>query len=524
MTKSIAATLKSAAKAKKTKTPPHLMISARAGTGKTTTLVEGLKVLKGLPTAFTPSEQQAAIWESLALSKDARTVCFVAFNKSIATELASRIPAGCEAMTMHSMGFKAVNRALPGLRVNEHRVTDLIAKEMGRDIYDLRKEKPVLLAAAKKLVGLVKMNLAETTVESLTELASHYDVETDGCRAEVFDLVPKIVDRCRDPRADGCLDFDDMVWLPVALDLPMFRYDLLLVDEAQDLNRCQQAIAKKCGTRLVFCGDERQAIYGFAGADSESMGRMAKELKANVLPLTVTRRCGKAIVEEAKRYVPDFSAFATNPEGVVRNALYPIQPGAAYKEKVDIGVEKSYLAEVRDGDFVVCRSNAPLVNQCFKMIRMEKKATIQGRDVGQGLISLVKKLDARTVPELVTKLGQWTAREMDKEQAKKNPSETRIQGIEDKSECLMAFIDNAATVDAVIRKIEELFTDRKDQPGVRLSSIHRAKGLESNRVYFLKPVVQGVSQRPIKDWVAEQNNNLEYVAITRAKEELIFVR
>lgn len=522
MSKSIAATLK-AAKSKAKKTPPHLMISARAGTGKTTTLVEGLKVLKGLPTAFTPSEQQAAIWASLALSGDARTVCFVAFNKSIATELASRIPAGCEAMTMHSMGFKAVNKAFTRLRVNEHRVTDLIAKELGRDIYDLRKEKPTLLAATKKLVGLVKMNLAETSIEALTELASHYDVEMDGCRADVFDLVPKIVDRCRDPLADGCLDFDDMVWLPVALDLPMFRYDLLLIDEAQDLNRCQQAIAKKCGTRLVFCGDERQAIYGFAGADSESMPRLAKELKANVLPLTVTRRCGKKIVEEAKRHVPDFSAFETNPEGVVRNALYPIQPGAAFKEKVDIGVEKSYLAEVRDGDFVVCRSNAPLVNQCFKMIRMGKKATIQGRDVGQGLISLVKKLDARTVPELVTKLNQWTARELDKEQAKKNPSETRIQGIEDKSECLMAFVDNAATVDGVVRKIEELFTDRKDQPGVRLSSIHKAKGLESQRVYFLRPAVQPVNQRQQKAWVADQEANLVYVAVTRAISELVFV-
>lgn len=61
-------------KAARPATPPHLIIEARAGTGKTTTLVEGLKVMRGVETAFTPSEQQRAIWDSLSLSRDAKTV------------------------------------------------------------------------------------------------------------------------------------------------------------------------------------------------------------------------------------------------------------------------------------------------------------------------------------------------------------------------------------------------------------------------------------------------------------------
>src|SRR6185503_5121579 len=66
---------------------PHLIIEARAGTGKTTTLIEGLKYMRGLSVSITPSPQQQAVWDQLKLSADAQSVCFVAFNKSIATEL-----------------------------------------------------------------------------------------------------------------------------------------------------------------------------------------------------------------------------------------------------------------------------------------------------------------------------------------------------------------------------------------------------------------------------------------------------
>lgn len=87
---------------------PHLIVAALAGTGKTTTLIEGLKHLKGLPTKITPSGQQRAVWEQLALTPASASVCFVAFNKAIATELQARVPPGCQAMTMHSLGYRAV--------------------------------------------------------------------------------------------------------------------------------------------------------------------------------------------------------------------------------------------------------------------------------------------------------------------------------------------------------------------------------------------------------------------------------
>lgn len=513
-------------KAKTTDNHPHLIVEARAGTGKTTTLVEGLKLVKGLGTGLIPSPQQAAVWEQMKLSADARTVCFVAFNKSIATELQSRVPQGCDAMTMHSMGFKAVQKAFGKVGVNKYRVQDIISEITGRDIRELRKYKPVLLKATEDLVGLCKMNLRAGTIEDCTEIAAHYDVETNGSRDEVFAMVPKVLDRCKDVPRDRSIDFDDMIWIPVSLGLSVFQYDLLLVDEAQDLNRCQQALAKSAGKRLILCGDPCQAIYGFAGADAESMPRMGKELGETergclTLPLTVTRRCGKAIVAEAQKYVPLFEAFETNPVGLIGKADYEAKKCPACAKGLPEGEtckvcnsqkQASYHDIVADGDFCLCRVNAPLVSQCFRFIKAGRKANIQGRDVGQGLISTVKKLKAADVADLVMKLSDWLHSETSKENAKRNPNENRLIALQDRYDCLMCFTEDQTTVDGVIKRIETIFTDDKTSTGIKLSSIHKAKGLEAKRVFFLMPKGAECPHPMAKSqWQKEQEINLLYV-------------
>lgn len=551
---------------------PHLIVEARAGTGKTTTLIEGLKMMRGLPTSITPSVQQAAVWEQMALSRDAETVCFVAFNKSIASELQSRVPQGCDAMTMHSMGYRAVTKALGRQEPNSYVVQDIIGELLGQDVRDLRKSKPVVLRATEDLVGLCKMNLTASTsqeynensaqfmeaatasggspewaeaanvtrnywTETLSKIARHYDIDLNGAREEVFSLVPRVLDRCKTPK--GKISFDDMVWLPVVLGLPVFQYDLLLVDEFQDTNRCQQALAKKAGKRLILVGDPRQAIYGFAGADAESMPRMERELNAGcprdeygvvtsprkcvVLPLTVTRRCGKAIVAEAQRIVPDFTAHESNGEGSVGRAQYPVDKDRRPRTGNDI-----YTGYVQDGDMVLCRCNAPLVTECFRFLKAGRKAQIQGRDIGAGLISTVKKLtkDDPTTPvrDLMFALSNWVHAEVAKEQAKRDPNETKIQSMQDRYDCLICFCDSAFTAGDVIRKIETVFTDDKKSPGIKLSSIHKSKGLEARRVFILQLDKACVPAPWAKRaWEREQEQNLHYVAITRAIEELVYV-
>lgn len=500
--------------------PPHLIVEALAGTGKTTTLVEGLKVVWGQKPSITPSPQQQEIWESLAKSKGVASVCFVAFNKSIATELQSRVPAGCSAMTLHSLGLKAVTAVLGPKKINGYRVDNIFAEITGYDGYSIRKNEKVtvLLGLCKRLVGLCKANLighegnllGETSLESAVgELADIYDIDLNGNRSRVIELVPQILERCK--QDDGEIDFDDMVWLPVALELPTTKYDLLLVDESQDLNRCQQELAIKSGERLVLCGDSRQAIYAFAGADSTSLRRMGARLQATpqgveCKQLTVTRRCSQVVVQEAQQFVPTFSAHESNRQGKISQATI-----------------QDYQATVVDGDMVVCRVTAPLVSQCFQFIKSGRKATIQGRDIGQGLSKLVEKMKAESLPELITLLEKWKDGEVAKENAKKFPSSNRIIGIEDKYDCLVYLSAGLRNVEELLTTIEALFTDQ-EKPGIRLSTIHKAKGLEAENVYLLEPEGATVPHPAAKtESEREQEWNLRYVAITRAIDTLVYV-
>lgn len=553
--------------------PPHVIIEARAGTGKTTTLIEGLKRVRGLPSDLTPSPQQAAVWESMMLSRnEARTVGFCAFNNSIANELKHRVPAGCEAMTIHSFGYRVVRAAFPSLKgVNKYRVVEILCRLTGMDIDDLKRDKPFLVNAVEELTKMVKVNLVHASTQEewdteLSELASYYDVDLGGedCpdyTREAFDLVPQVIRECKNVHKDKEIDFNDMIWLPVVLKLPVSQYDLLLVDEAQDLNRCQQALVKRAGRRLIFCGDPKQAIYGFAGADCESMPRLADELRNTdrgcvVLPLTVTRRCGKAIVREANKVVPDFEAFETNNEGRVFGTTLtgggtsPVPQ--AEKPRDGNGrrpgpAADGYVTLVDDGNFVLCRVNAPLVSECFRFLRMGRKAIIQGRDIGENLINAVKKTKAHNVSDLIHKIEEWGRKECDKENAKRHPNERRLLSIQDRVDCIISFTEGANTVDDVLKKINSVFADKQcrrcninlreevdkcprckgpvERPtGIRLSSIHKSKGLEAKKVFLLQLKGACVPHPMAKTaWQREQESNLLYVAITRAIEELCYV-
>ena len=69
-------------------------------------------------------------------------------------------------------------------------------------------------------------------------------------------------------------------------------------------------------------------------------------------------------------------------------------------------------------------------------------------------------------------------------------------------------------------KIKTIFTDEIE--GICLSTVHKIKGLEANRVFIVRPDLLPLPN--VRSWQAIQEKNLEYVAITRAKLELIYDR
>lgn len=492
---------------------PHIIVIARAGTGKTTTLVGALHALNQSKQMIKPSVQQVDIWDAVCVEKPG-TIRFAAFNKSIATELQDRVPAGVEAATLHSFGNAIVkDAARKFIKMNGWKTDNIIEKLTKRDPKDLFREGyPIILI--KRLVSLCKMELIDwkspTFPDAVQSIAAHHDLDINGNLPIILDMLPKILDAACDMSAARFeIDFDDMIWLPVILKLPVKKVGLMMVDEAQDLNRCQQELVLMMGERLCLCGDPKQAIYGFAGADCQSMERMETRLLntprgVEVLPLTTTYRCGKAIVAEANKIVPDFHAHESNGNGSV-GWLDAAQ----------------FMPTVSEADMVLCRINAPLVSVCFRLLKAGRKARIQGRDIGEGLIALIKKMRADSTDTLLEELQKWHDKETAKLAKKKFVAEAQQIALDDKYDCLVTFCGAADSVQGVMDFISKVFSDAG--PGVLLSSVHRAKGLEARKVYILQPEKMPHAMAK-SDWQVEQEYNLKYVAVTRAKETLVFVR
>lgn len=495
----------------------HVSIEAGAGCGKTTTIVEGARVALGGQSTFRPSAQQAAIWDALkAIVTPDCSLRFQAFNKAIATELASRLPSGCEANTFHGYGFKAIMKPLQYPQLDEGgRVKKLMEKQFKID----PKKDAEFLYPFIDLVSLTKLSLTDPEdLEAVEDLIDHHQIALNGSTRRALDLLPRVIDWClRCP--DRLIDYDDMVWLPIARDLRLPRVDVLLVDERQDLNRVQQELCLRSADRLVAVGDPRQAIYGFAGADAQAFERMSATLRSTdaglvELPLMETRRCPKAVVEAVRHLAPGFSALPEAPEGEVhKNVSWSILLGDS--KHASLGVP-------RPGDMVLCRTNAPLVSLCYSYLRREMPAQIQGRKIGTGLAALVRKSKAKDIPSLVRWLDQYRQSETDRIMARQKPSETALANLEDKITCLHYLTEGQPHTDAVLRRIDTLFSDKSPSGSIRLSSVHKAKGLEADRVWIAKPEILPAPWAKL-DWEKQQERNLQYVAYTRAKQCLALV-
>jgi|TARA_R110000824_G_scaffold35603_5_gene111428 superfamily I DNA/RNA helicase len=453
----------------------HMMVYAGAGTGKTYTIIEGANRIVG--------------------SKG-----FLAFNKSIATEIGKKVPLDCEAMTFHSLGLSSLKMARRDCKVDTKKTYNIINAVMGRE-YNSG-------ATLNRLISLIKSTMIEwDDRDAINEIISEYNLEFDGIREENNGIMrlPQIKNMCMDM---SIVDFDDMIWLPVVLELPVKHYDTVFVDEAQDFNEVQRRlILKTCnGGRMIVVGDPRQAIYGFRGADSTSMDLFKETLLASdkgvkQYPLTTTFRCPRLVVEEANRYVEGYFCMEGAEDGTVN-------------------VNSQFNPSI--GDLVLCRTNAPLVGHCFSLIAEGIPAYVMGRDIGYSLSLMVNKVTqngSMAIEDFLPMLETHVQRKI--EVFMRADKLTQVESLVDKKECIIHLTGRTTTVQGLLGNIKTIFGDGK-KAGVVFSTIHKAKGLEANTVWIIEtqlmphPMAKSKADR-------KQEMNLCYVAITRAKKILNYV-
>ena len=241
------------------------------------------------------------------------------------------------------------------------------------------------------------------------------------------------------------------------------------------------------------------SVYGFNAADEKNFQWFEKFPKTKVLPLSVSFRCSQAVIRKAQEIVPDIKALPDAPEGSVRDG--------------------NVLTEAQSGDFVLCRKTMPLVKLFFEFLTQRRKAIIKGSDIGIHLIELIGKIN--NIEKLIsfweTELVSF--RKDLKKQGILNPNEhSGYTALEDKVMTLLFLARLADSILDLKYKIKSIFTD--EIQGIVLSTVHKIKGLDANRVFIIRPDLLPM-QTP-KAWQAMQEKNLQYVAITRARLELIY--
>lgn len=313
---------------------------------------------------------------------------------------------------------------------------------------------------------------------------------------------------------EGQLDYDDMLYLVCLWKLRLWRNDVVIADECQDTNPVRRAmlhLALKDGGRLYAVGDRKQSIYGFTGASTDAIDLIQHEFNARELPLTVSYRCARSVVERAQTWVPYIEPAPGAHEGEVRD---------------DVPLAEA-LAMLGPDDAILCRQTAPLVTVAYGLIARGRACRIMGREIGEGLVNLVEQQKARGVDRLIEKLEIFRARESAKFIAK--GEENRAEAVRDRVDCVLVIIDALAeterTIPALIAKIRGIFVDdskSERQQVLTLCTAHRAKGKEWPKVAILRPELMP-SRAARQEWMITQEENLQYVAATRAKDTLIYV-
>ena len=486
----------------------NAIVEAVAGSGKTTTIVKAAELIN-------PSSRSI----------------FLAFNKSIAEELKTRLPRHVEARTLNSLGYGAwlkyagkttidadkvkklvralhdgVDRQYAMTNAAEFLERSIIIRDNFRALMELVRKAKVAGLAPQAVPGI--RGLVPDTTASWLDLAAHYNIELPLDTATIIPLARTVLRRSVEQT--DVIDFDDQFYMSLIYNAPFTQFDFIFVDEAQDVSDIQREILRrslKTRGRLVAVGDPHQSIYGFRGANPESLNLIRKEFNCRILPLSICYRCDRLIIERAQEIVPGIQA----------------SPSAGEGEVVELGTmdEKFDFTVFTQTDMVVCRYTAPLIKMAYRLISKHIACKVKGRDIAQGLITLIDKLKCQSVDRLVVKLNEWLETETRRALAK--DPDANLDSITDKYESLSAVIANSPfkTVDALKGEIEGMFAD--EAKGVLLlSTVHKAKGLEADRVFILDSDSMP-SRRATKAWELQQENNLIYVALTRGRHYLGFI-
>lgn len=515
-----------------------VFLNAKAGAGKTSTIMVEIEALEAL-------EKQL---------QRKLLACTVSFNTNIRDASSLKLAAmgsTVQAKTTNQLGRSIlVEAAKDGLCPAPGQCTkkkyNVIVEEIltpyksNKNYFPKLREFFKAVTATCHLVEAVRSTRVEASEVNMLNIIDHYNLEdkidiTLPSWSLIVNAVPAAIKKGIDEyNKNGLHDFNDQICLPLDFDVASPMWDVIFIDEAQDLNRARlEMICKsiKPNGVLFFVGDPNQAIQGFTYADTDSVNTIKAVTNAEEFPLSVCWRCDEKIIRLAQVVVPDIQARPNAKPGTV-DMIYHDR----FYDMLETGYKRGN--EEKDPDLVLCRVKAPLVQMCLQAIRSGKAAIVRGRDIGRNIIDLLEEIPKVPFDELGTAIEEYTDNKINKYVGKKD-AEKNIAELSDRSDTLLALLDGylytlkaayLADLDEFKEFIAKQFADdetadevAKDRvKSIIFSTIHKAKGLEYDRVFILEP---RLLPHPAAKagWNMEQEYNILYVAVTRAKKSLFFV-
>lgn len=507
----------------------NLIISAVAGSGKSTTIKELLR--------YIPQNM---------------TVLYLTFMREVNLDLGSKVEAmktelngACpkaEVRTCHSIGNGCLRsigiKGDPGK--NGRKYNRLCQNWLRNHMYNYSYKAAEQLA---KLIDKVRTTLADTDEDSLLDLIDRYDINLDPTDEDIWPLVLQAVPQILEAGislAKEQIDFTDQIWLPSskAMNLQPDKYDVVMIDEAQDLSPVLRELAlkavKKSGM-VISVGDRRQAIMAFAGASAHSLDELKIATNAVELPLNKNYRCPLSVIQKAQQLVPEIEAW----EGA--------QPGEVNH------IHNATIADLAQvGDMILCRWNAPLISTAIKLIRMRKRCIVKGKDLGGDVTSFLDRIikfyqDQNygrdfyadiLFTDLYKSVNEYRSRMLAILGQDEEQNEGKINKLDDNTDTLLALYEgyqeelpteSKPDYESFKTFIVDFFTEHGETKGevkaearrytITLSTGHKAKGLENPNVFVIS-YDELPSNKAKTAEAQEQEQNLLYVMLTRPQERL----
>jgi len=448
-------------------------------------------------------------------------------------------------------------------------------------IYDEQDQSSLIKEILKKVDGkrfspayfLNRISAAKNmliTPQRYLELFSDYNAATV---ADVYKMYEKNL------KKNNALDFDDLIMKVVelfsknkeVLDKYHRRYQYLLVDEFQDTNYAQYILTRLLGEQsknVTVVGDFSQSIYSWRGADIKNLEKFKEDFpKTTIFNLEQNYRSTQNILDFAFSVIsknqthPVLELFTKNETGdevvfyQAENEEYEAHFIVSEIEKLKLNYSSFAIlyrtnAQSRVIEEVFLHYGIPYV--LIGGTRFYERKEI--KDI-LGYLRLSVNPQDDVAKERIMKLGKRRFKEFENfyDKTKKNienltTSElmeqifekthyldiykiddeedySRLENVKELKSVALNFPNTHQFLEQVALVESEYFEKEKtnkNKDGVRLMTLHQAKGLEFP-VVFIVGVEEGIlpHARSIDDVFAlEEERRLFYVGITRARQKL----